>query len=137
MVLQRYAKCPVCKKKTLLKVPEGVLKKADRFPFMIRVKHNDHHFYINIVVRGKIICVLNNIGARLINCDGNFIDIIIPKAVLARQIGNELTHIMKPVCPARNDNTICLLAAHLCFLHRNYFTLTNFIAASSSVFTIS
>lgn len=48
MVLQRYAKCPVCKKKTLLKVPEGVLKKADRFPFMIRVKHNDHHFYINI-----------------------------------------------------------------------------------------
>ena len=49
-MVERYANCPVCKKKTILKVPEGVLKEAKRFPFMIKVKHKDHYFYINIMI---------------------------------------------------------------------------------------
>ncbi|MFW9953144.1 MAG: hypothetical protein ACFFD3_01230 [Candidatus Thorarchaeota archaeon] len=48
MAFERYADCPVCKKKTILRVPDGVLKKAKRFPFTIRVKHEKHYFYINI-----------------------------------------------------------------------------------------
>ncbi len=48
MSFERFASCPVCNKKTVLRVPEGVLKKAKRFPFTIKVKHDDHYFYINI-----------------------------------------------------------------------------------------
>ncbi len=48
MSFERYAKCPVCGKRTALTVPEGVLKRADRFPYLIRVIHEDHYFYIYI-----------------------------------------------------------------------------------------
>ncbi len=58
-MLQRYADCPVCKKKTVLKVPEGILKKAKRFPFLIKVKHDDHYFYINIDSQAYITDILS------------------------------------------------------------------------------
>ncbi|MCK5237990.1 MAG: hypothetical protein KAR33_00495 [Candidatus Thorarchaeota archaeon] len=48
MSFERFANCPVCNKKTVLRVPEGILEKAKRFPFTIKVKHGDHYFYINI-----------------------------------------------------------------------------------------
>ncbi len=47
-MFKRYAKCPVCGEKTVLTVPDGVLEKAKRFPFTIKVVHGDHYFYINI-----------------------------------------------------------------------------------------
>ena len=59
MTLERFAKCPVCEKKTVLKVPEGILEKAKRFPFMIKVKHNDHYFYINIDSQAWITDILS------------------------------------------------------------------------------
>ena len=57
-MLERYANCPVCKKKTVLKVPEDVLKDAKRFPFMIKVKHKNHYFYINIDSQAMITDIL-------------------------------------------------------------------------------
>jgi hypothetical protein len=47
-MLERFAKCPVCGKRTVLKVPEGIIKNAKRFPYMVKVRHNDHYFYINL-----------------------------------------------------------------------------------------
>ena len=57
-MLERYANCPVCKKKTVLKVPEDVLKDAKRFPYMIKVKHKNHYFYINIDSQAMITDIL-------------------------------------------------------------------------------
>ena len=48
MSFERYADCPVCGKKTVLRVPDRILENAKRFPFTIKVKHNDHYFYINL-----------------------------------------------------------------------------------------
>jgi hypothetical protein len=47
-MFKRYAKCPVCGVKTVLTVPDGIVEKAKRFPFTIKVVHEDHYFYINI-----------------------------------------------------------------------------------------
>ncbi|MFX0108005.1 MAG: hypothetical protein ACFE7R_06965 [Candidatus Hodarchaeota archaeon] len=59
MMLMRYANCPVCKKKTVLTVPPDVLDKAKRFPYTIKVLHDDHHFYINIDSQAYITDILS------------------------------------------------------------------------------
>lgn len=58
-MVERYANCPVCKKKTVLKVPDGILKDVKRFPYMIKVKHKDHYFYINIDSQAWITDILS------------------------------------------------------------------------------
>jgi len=58
-MLERYAKCPVCQKRTLLKVPPDVLKKATRFPYTVKVKHEQHHFYINLDSQAWITDILH------------------------------------------------------------------------------
>ena len=55
----RYAKCPVCGERTVLSVPQNILEKAKRFPFTIKVVHEDHHFYINIDSRASITDILS------------------------------------------------------------------------------
>ncbi len=57
-VFKRYAKCPVCGERTVLSVPPNVMKKAKRFPFTIKVLHEDHHFYINIDSQASITDIL-------------------------------------------------------------------------------
>lgn len=57
-VFKRYAKCPVCDERTVLSVPPNVMKKAKRFPFTIKVIHEDHHFYINIDSQASITDIL-------------------------------------------------------------------------------
>jgi hypothetical protein len=58
-MFERFAKCPVCEKKTILRVPENILEQAKRFPFTIKVKHNDHYFYINIDSQAWITDILS------------------------------------------------------------------------------
>lgn len=58
-MFERFAKCPVCSKRTVLKVPDDVLKHAKRFPFMVKVVHNDHYFYINLDSRAWITDILH------------------------------------------------------------------------------
>jgi len=58
-MLERFADCPVCSKKTVLKVPEGILKEAKRFPFMVKVVHEDHYFYINLDSKASITDILS------------------------------------------------------------------------------
>jgi hypothetical protein len=57
-MLERYAKCPVCKKKTLLKVPPNVLKNVKRYPLTIKVRHETHYFYVNLDSQGMITDIL-------------------------------------------------------------------------------
>ncbi|MHA1770258.1 MAG: hypothetical protein ACTSYL_01885 [Candidatus Thorarchaeota archaeon] len=57
-MFKRYAKCPVCGKKTVLNVPPNVLISAKRFPFTVKVKHNDHYFYINLDSQALITDIL-------------------------------------------------------------------------------
>jgi hypothetical protein len=57
-MFKRYAKCPVCGERTVLSVPPNVMKKAKRFPFTIKVLHEDHHFYINIDSQASITDIL-------------------------------------------------------------------------------
>jgi hypothetical protein len=56
---KRYAKCPVCNERTVLSVPQDILKKAKRFPFTLKVVHEDHHFYINIDSQASITDILS------------------------------------------------------------------------------
>ncbi|MFQ5833646.1 MAG: hypothetical protein ACE5H4_13140 [Candidatus Thorarchaeota archaeon] len=58
-MLKRYADCPVCEQKTVLTVPPGVLDKTKRFPFTIKVVHDDHYFYINIDSQARITDILS------------------------------------------------------------------------------
>ncbi len=58
-MLERYAKCPICAKRTVLKVPPDVIKKAERFPFTVKVIHEDHYFYINLDSRAWITDILH------------------------------------------------------------------------------
>ncbi len=58
-VLQRYAKCPICSKRTVLAVPPGVIENADRFPYTVKVKHEDHYFYINLDSQAWITDILH------------------------------------------------------------------------------
>jgi DNA-directed RNA polymerase subunit RPC12/RpoP len=58
-LLERYAACPVCGKKTVLKVPPDILKEVDRYPFTVRVKHGKHHFYINLDSQAWITDILS------------------------------------------------------------------------------
>ncbi len=58
-MLKRYAKCPVCGKKTVLNVPPNVLDGAKRFPLSVKVKHHDHYFYINLDSQGSITDILS------------------------------------------------------------------------------
>lgn len=57
-MFKRYAKCPVCGERTVLSVPPDILKKAKRFPFTIKVMHEDHYFYINIDSQASITDIL-------------------------------------------------------------------------------
>ncbi|MHA2378702.1 MAG: hypothetical protein ACXADO_12485 [Candidatus Thorarchaeota archaeon] len=59
MMLKRYADCPVCGQKTVLSVPPDVLESATRFPFTIKVVHEDHYFYINIDSKAHITDILS------------------------------------------------------------------------------
>jgi hypothetical protein len=56
---ERYAKCPICSKRTVLRVPPDVLKKAERFPFTVKVKHEKHYFYINLDSQAWITDILH------------------------------------------------------------------------------
>ncbi|NWF96706.1 MAG: hypothetical protein HXY34_11250 [Candidatus Thorarchaeota archaeon] len=56
---ERYANCPVCGNRTVLKVPPGITAKAKRFPLMVKVKHKDHHFYINLDSQALITDILH------------------------------------------------------------------------------
>jgi hypothetical protein len=58
-MFERYAKCPVCEKRTILRVPPGILKKAGRFPYTVKVKHENHYFYINLDSQGWITDILH------------------------------------------------------------------------------
>jgi len=58
-VLQRFAKCPICTKRTVLVVPPDVINKAERFPFTVKVKHEDHYFYINLDSQAWITDILH------------------------------------------------------------------------------
>ena len=58
-MFERYAKCPICNKRTVLKVPPGVIKKATRFPHTVKVKHDDHYFYINLDSQAWITDILH------------------------------------------------------------------------------
>ena len=57
-MLERFANCPVCDKKTVLKVPEGIVDDAKRFPVTVKVVHGKHHFYINLDSRATITDIL-------------------------------------------------------------------------------
>lgn len=59
MTFERYAKCPICQKRTVLRVPPDVIGKADRFPFTVKVKHEDHYFYINLDSQAWITDILH------------------------------------------------------------------------------
>lgn len=58
-MLQRYAKCPVCSVKTVLKFDESLLSKAKRFPYLVKVKHKDHYFYINLDSKAHVTDILH------------------------------------------------------------------------------
>jgi hypothetical protein len=58
-VLERYAKCPICSKRTVLRVPPDVINKAERFPFTVKVKHENHYFYINLDSQAWITDILH------------------------------------------------------------------------------
>ncbi|MHA1960938.1 MAG: hypothetical protein ACW99U_11945 [Candidatus Thorarchaeota archaeon] len=58
-MVERYAKCPVCEKRTAIRVPEDVLDHAKRFPFQVKVVHNDHYYYINLDSRAWITDILH------------------------------------------------------------------------------
>ena len=58
-MFERFVKCPVCTKRTVLRVPPDVIKKAERFPFTIKVKHDDHYFYINLDSQAWITDILH------------------------------------------------------------------------------
>lgn len=58
-MFERFVKCPVCTKRTVLRVPPDVIKKAERFPFTVKVKHDDHYFYINLDSQAWITDILH------------------------------------------------------------------------------
>jgi len=58
-MFERYAKCPICEKRTVLRVPPDVIKKAKRFPYTVKVKHEDHYFYINLDSQAWITDILH------------------------------------------------------------------------------
>ena len=58
-MFERYAKCPICAKRTVLRVPPDVIDKAERFPFTVKVKHEDHYFYINLDSQAWITDILH------------------------------------------------------------------------------
>ncbi|TFF92299.1 hypothetical protein EU545_01395 [Candidatus Thorarchaeota archaeon] len=58
-MLDRYADCPVCGNKTVLRIPENIIEDADRFPFTVKVIHKDHHFYVNLDSRGWVTDILH------------------------------------------------------------------------------
>lgn len=58
-MLERYAKCPVCSIKTVLRFDEGILKNAKRFPFLVKVKHKGHYFYINLDSKAHVTDILH------------------------------------------------------------------------------
>ncbi len=58
-MFERYAKCPVCGRKTVLRVPQGVVDTAERFPVTVKVKHKDHYFYINLDSQAHITDILS------------------------------------------------------------------------------
>jgi hypothetical protein len=58
-LLKRYATCPVCEEKTVLDIPPDILKNAKRFPYTVKVIHNDHHFYVNLDSKGRVGSVLH------------------------------------------------------------------------------
>lgn len=43
----------------MLRVPPDVLKKATRFPYTVKVKHEDHYFYINLDSQAWITDILH------------------------------------------------------------------------------
>lgn len=49
----------MCSKRTVLKVPPNVIDKAERFPFTVKVKHDDHYFYINLDSQAWITDILH------------------------------------------------------------------------------
>ncbi len=55
----RYADCPVCGAKTVLRIPENITENATRFPFTVKVVHNDHYFYVNLDSRAWITDILH------------------------------------------------------------------------------
>ncbi len=57
-MFERYAKCPVCGNKTILRVPPHVVEGASRFPVTVKVKHKDHYFYINLDSEAHITDIL-------------------------------------------------------------------------------
>jgi len=58
-VFERYAKCPVCGRKTVLRVPPNIVVDAKRFPVTVKVKHKDHYFYINLDSQALITDILS------------------------------------------------------------------------------
>jgi hypothetical protein len=58
-MFERYAKCPICTKRTVLRVPPDVIDKAERFPFTVKVRHEDHYFYINLDSQAWITDILH------------------------------------------------------------------------------
>jgi ribosomal protein S6 len=57
-MLQRYAKCPVCKKRTVLKVSSNDLRGVKRYPYSVKVRHETHYFYVNLDSQGRITDIL-------------------------------------------------------------------------------
>lgn len=55
---ERFAKCPICQKRTVLQVPPDVVENVKRFPYTVKVKHEDHYFYINLDSQGWITDIL-------------------------------------------------------------------------------
>ncbi len=58
-MFERYAKCPICNKRTVLRVPQDIIEKATRFPHTVKVKHDDHYFYINLDSQAWITDILH------------------------------------------------------------------------------
>jgi hypothetical protein len=53
-MIKRYANCPVCSEKTILDIPQDILKNAKQFPYTVKVIHNKHYFYVNLDSKGRI-----------------------------------------------------------------------------------
>jgi len=58
-MFERYAKCPVCEKRTVLRVPPEVIKNATRWPYTVKFKHDDQYFYINLDSQAWITDILH------------------------------------------------------------------------------
>lgn len=58
-MIQRFAKCPVCGKKTKLSFDKSILDSAQRFPYTVKVEHKDHYFYVNFDSQALITDILH------------------------------------------------------------------------------